>query len=77
MEVFIHSNRGFESKKVTVQPHQKIGLLIKEHFPVLAHQGDFLEDVEIYLLNKKDDLDKGLSFQDAGICGGDHLFIGR
>ncbi len=75
--IFVYTNDCKSLKTIEVSEDQKVGHLIKEVVPELAKQKDFHEDVEIYLEDSDDDLDKGLTIKEAGIKNGDHLFIGR
>ncbi len=76
-KIFIHINSSLEYKVAEVVENQKVGHLIKDFTPQLSNQKDFMEDVEIYIENSNDDLDKGITISEAGIKHGDHIFIGR
>lgn len=77
IKVFIHINNSQELKIAEVDETMKVGLLVKEFAPKLSQDDDTLEDVEIYLENQDEDLDKGISIIEAGIKHGDHVFVGR
>lgn len=77
MKVFIHTNGNLAYQMEEVEKNSKIGLLINKYATDEASNDDYIEDVEIYLKNQKDDLDKGKTFEELGIQDGDHLFIGR
>jgi len=77
MKLFVHLNNSLQFRTAEVNGDQKIGHLVKEFVPDMAHNQDFLEDVEVYLENQDDDFDKGISILDAGIKHGDHIFVGR
>jgi hypothetical protein len=76
-KIFIHINNSQELKIAEVEETTRIGLLVKEFVPQLSQDDDTIEDVEIYLENQDEDLDKGISISEAGIKHGDHIFIGR
>ena len=75
--IFIYSNNISDAIVAEVNESLKVGMLIKKFVPELSKQKDFLEDVEIYKENEKDDLDKGITISEAGINHGDHIFVGR
>ncbi len=77
MKVFVHVNNSLHFKTAEVNGDHKVGHLVKDFAPESAHHQDFLEDVEIYLENQDDDFDKGITFDEAGIKHGDHVFVGR
>lgn len=77
IKIFIHKNNTQKYEIAEVNSNSKVGHLVKDFTPKLVKQKDFLEDVEIYLENKNDDLDKGITLEEAGIGHGDHVFVGR
>jgi len=77
VKLFIHMNNSQKYKTAEIDADLKVGQLVKEFAPSQAENKDFLEDVEIYLEDQDDDLDKGISISDANIKNGDHIFVGR
>jgi hypothetical protein len=77
LKVFVHVNNSQKYKTAEVDGDQKIGQLVKEFAPTQAGNQDSVEDVEIYLEDQDDDLDKGISITEANIKHGDHIFVGR
>ena len=77
MKIFIHVNDNLSYKVADLPPNKKVGSLVKEYVPEMVFNRDHLEDVEVYIRNKKDDLDKGKFLDETGIKDGDHLFVGR
>lgn len=77
MKIFIHTNNDLKYSLIDIKPNQKVGFLIKKITPKLASNKDFKEDVEVYLKNQDEDLNKDKSLVDAGLEEGAHVFIGR
>ncbi|MDN5215574.1 hypothetical protein QQ020_26085 [Fulvivirgaceae bacterium BMA12] len=77
MKIFIHVNNNLKYKVADLDPKTKIGFLVKEFASELVSNQDYIEDVEVYIRNKKDDLDKGKSLKEVRIEEGSHLFVGR
>ncbi len=77
MKLFIHKNNSLQFNTVEIEKDQKVGHLVKEFVPEMAHNQDDIEDIEVYLENQDEDFDKGISILEAGIKHGDHIFIGR
>ena len=77
MKIFIHTNNNLKYVVADLEPEQKVGFLVKKYASELVSNQDYVEDVEVYLKNKKDDLDKGKTLKQSGIEEGDHVFVGR
>ena len=77
VKLFVHVNNSQKYKTAEVNDDLKVGQLVKEFVHTQAENKDFLEDVEIYLEDQDDDLDKGISIKEANIKHGDHIFVGR
>lgn len=77
VKLFVHVNNSQKYKTAEVNDDLKVGQLVKEFVHAQAENKDFLEDVEIYLEDQDDDLDKGISIKEANIKHGDHIFVGR
>lgn len=77
IKLFVHVNNSQKFRTAEVNKDQKVGHLIKEFVPELSHNQDFLEDVEVYIEDQNEDLDKGIKIEEAGIKHGDHIFVGR
>ena len=70
-------NNSQKYKTAEINADLKVGQLVKEFAPTQAENQDFLEDVEVYLEDQDDDLDKGITITEANINHGDHIFVGR
>jgi hypothetical protein len=75
--LFVHVNNSQKYKTAEMNDDLKVGQLVKEFANGQAENKDFLEDVEIYIEDQDDDLDKGISIKEANIKHGDHIFVGR
>lgn len=66
-------------KIVEVDQSDLLGLLVRKAVPALASNSDVIEDVELYLKNEEEDLDKGTTVGDLfkDEKGRPHLFVGR
>jgi hypothetical protein len=55
-QIIFYQGKGV--KKLALDPHTKIGTIIKEVTPALAELPDTLEDQEVYLLDENQELSK-------------------
>ena len=77
VKLFVHMNNSQKYKTAEINADLKVGQLVKEFATTQAENQDFLEDVEVYLEDQDDDLDKGITITEASIKHGDHIFVGR
>ncbi len=77
MNIYIHKEGQLHADKVEITPKTRIGDIIKDHLPEYANADDYLEDLEAYLENEKDDLSKDGSPDSGAFKDGDRIHFSR
>ncbi|RYU94653.1 ubiquitin-like domain-containing protein [Emticicia agri] len=76
MKLFFRKNNDVNAYKIEAEPSMTIGELMKKVLPDLGKKSDFEEDIEVYIQNQNEDLDKGKTLDFYKVKEGDTLFIG-